>query len=294
MRRITTFLTTAAAAVVLAGAASAHSPYIAPTTFAPDREFVSVSTAMTEGNFFVPDFPIRGAGDYVAVSPAGEVVDLGAGVTFKELSVVDVPLPQEGTWRIGTGERPGRVAKWARIDGQWRMVRPAGQPAPPPRPPEPARKPGAMSDEAPPRVAPVEAADVPAGTEVIESRSFLKAETYVTRGAPSKGALKPVGKGFELIPETHPNEIYAGEAFKFALTQDGRPAPAHYAVARAGDNYAEKRFSLTGAADAAGKAAITFDQPGVYVLEIHYPERGEGAPPLASSTVYSLTFEVTR
>ena len=46
---------------------------------------------------------------------------------------------------------------------------------------------------------------------------------------------------------------------------------------------------------AEGAGAVTFAQPGAYVLEVHYPIRAEGASePVARSSVYTLTFEVTR
>jgi uncharacterized GH25 family protein len=129
---------------------------------------------------------------------------------------------------------------------------------------------------------------------VITTQGFLKSETYVSRGSPSKGALKPSGQGLELSPETHPNEIFAGEAFKFALLNDGKPAEAAFIIAKAGDAYADKKYAYSGKTGPDGKAAVTFADPGVYVLQIQYPGRVEGAAPAARSTSYTLTFEVTR
>ncbi|WP_258079450.1 DUF4198 domain-containing protein, partial [Xanthomonas arboricola] len=42
------------------------------------------------------------------------------------------------------------------------------------------------------------------------SQSFNRVETFVTRGAPTTTVFKPAGKGIELVPVTHPNDLVAG------------------------------------------------------------------------------------
>jgi hypothetical protein len=216
---------------------------------------------------------------------------------LKEYVAVEADLPTEGTYRISTGERAGRSAKWVKIDGAWKMVRTAGGPGGGgPRPPG-AGAPGAGPGPGGPGGGRfVEESAVPAGAETMTSQSFIRAETYVTRGAPSRGALAPTGQGLELDAITHPNEIFVGDAFKFRMLDGGKPVPGlEFNISRANDAYSEKRYGNAGKTDAAGAAAVTFDQPGAYVLQAQYPVRTEGsAEPLARSTVYTLTFEVTR
>lgn len=266
--------------LALAGAATAHTPYLKPTNFAPDRAFVTVEAALAETAFFIPDFPIRQQGDYWATGENGQAVKVTAVTMLKELAAVEVDLPADGTYRISTGERAGRSSKWAKIDGAWKMVRPAN--APPPRGGGEGRS--------------VAESEVPAGAETMTSTSYMRADTYVSRGAPTKGgALKPTGQGLEVEPITHPNEAFAGEAFKFRMLFDGKPLAHDFAVARGGDAYVEKRFSHSGKTDAKGEASVTFKDPGAYVLEIHYPTRAEGNPnPMPRNAIYTLTFEVTR
>ena len=269
--------------LALAGGALAHTPYLKPTTFAPDRPFVTVEAALAETAFFVPDFPIRGQGDYWATGENGQPVKVTAVTTLKEFAAVEVDLPADGTYRISTGERTGRSSKWAKIDGTWKVIRPANAPAP------------RGGGEGPGGGRSVAEADVPAGAETMTSTSFMRADTYVTKGAPSKGALKPTGKGLEVEAVTHPNEAFAGEAFKFRMLFDGKPLAHDFAIARGGDAYVEKRFSYSGKTDATGTASVTFKDPGAYVLEVHYPARAEGNPnPIERSAIYTLTFEVTR
>jgi uncharacterized GH25 family protein len=273
MRRL--ILTAIGSSMALSTAALAHTPYVAPVNFAPDRDHVTLEAALAETNYFVPDFPIRGA-EFTVIGPAGETAKAKS-TELRELAVVEAALPQQGTYRITTGDRPGRRGKWAKVGGKWLVVRN-----------------GPVSDDDAGATA-IEEAKLPAGAEVMNTQSFIKAETYVTRGKPTAGPLKPTGQGLELVPETHPSEIYAKQPFKFVLMNDGKPASgAAFSVARANDLYADKRFALEGKSGADGKAQAVFDQPGVYVLEVHYPERAEGSPtPVARSAIYSLSFEVT-
>ena len=302
--------------LALAGMAQAHTPYLSPNTFAPSRAYVTVQAGVADSYYFISDFPIRGEGDFWATGPSGTPVKAENLAVLKEYAAFDVATPTAGTYRISTGERAGRQAKWVKIDGAWKMVRPAGGPGgrgpggggasaaggataggPPGGAAPAAPRPGGQGG--PPGGASrfVEESAIPAGAETMTAVSYTRSETYVTKGAPSREALKPAGKGFELEAVTHPNEIYAGEAFKFRLLNDGKPvAGVAFEIQHAGDAYAEKKFANEGKTGADGTVSVTIAEPGVYVLETSYPVRTEGAPPepVARSGAYILTFEVTK
>ncbi len=281
-------LLTAAAAGFAAPPALAHTPYIVPVTFAPERDWVGVHGGMSEEAAFVPDFAIRGAGDWVVTGPDG--VQTGATpTTLKSANLLDAALPTAGTYRLSTGERQGRAGKAVKVGGVWRAVRPApadGAPAGSPRP---------MEAEAVGGAGPINAADVPAGAEIIDIQGYLIAETYVSRGAPTPGALKALGKGLELEPATHPNEIYLDDGFSFRMLIDGKPASGlRFTVYRGGESYEGERTAIEGRTDVDGRATVSFTKPGVYMLEARYP--GPPAPdamPAARTWIYTLSFEVT-
>ena len=278
----------AALAVVLAAtqASAGHMPYLEPKTFGPRRDVVTVEAAMAEeATLFVPDFTIRGSGDYAVTDPSGATKKIEGVTTLKELAIFEAPTPVEGTYRITSGERAGRSGKLAKIDGVWRNVRPAGGSS---RPPEGA---------AAPANGPIEEDKIPAGAEVMTTQSYLKADLYVSRGAPTATALKPTGQGLEIAPVTHPNEAFAGEAFKFRLLVDGQAlANAPFTVSKAREGYEPQRFTAGGSAGADGAAQITLAKPGIYVIQVQNPVRVEGQPPVpaAKSLTTTLTFEVTR
>src|SRR3546814_17910932 len=66
---------------------------------------------------------------------------------------------------------------------------------------------------------------LPAGaTNVRTAEANNRNEIFVTVGEPTTTLFKPTGKGIELVPVTHPNDLYAGEAATFQFLLDGQPA----------------------------------------------------------------------
>ena len=117
----------------------------------------------------------------------------------------------------------------------------------------------------------------------------------MTRGAPSDAAVKTIGKGFELKPLIHPNEVFLDTGFAFEILMDGKPAQGvELEVFRAGNAYEDKKVYGEVETDGSGRAEVTFDRPGIYVLTTRHPGRptpGEAPPP--RSYTYALTIEVT-
>ncbi len=69
------------------------------------------------------------------------------------------------------------------------------------------------------------AKQVPADAADLKTiKSFNRNETFVTRDAPTTTVFTPTGKGLELVPVTHPNDLVAGEAATFKFLLDGKPA----------------------------------------------------------------------
>jgi hypothetical protein len=235
---------------------------------------------------------MRAAGDFIAVDPKGGVVKLGGGTGFHEMTVVEAPMTAEGTWRISTGDRVGRTTPWVKIGNDWRQVRvpqPAGRGGE-------GRGPGGGENRGPPQV---EEADIPAGAERMTATQITKAETYVSKGAPNRAALTPTGKGLELVPVTHPDEVFAGDPFKFSFINDGKPVEGlTYTVIKGAEQYADSQSHPTGKTDAKGAGSVTLKDPGVYVLEANWPGPGgqpqPGVAPVPVSVSYTLTFEVAR
>ncbi|HEX6000088.1 MAG TPA: DUF4198 domain-containing protein [Hyphomicrobiaceae bacterium] len=113
------------------------------------------------------------------------------------------------------------------------------------------------------------ATEVPANAEGLKiTQSQRRLELFVTAGKPTTDVLKPTGKGLELVPVTHPNDLVAGEAAKFRFTLDGQPA-ANMAVEiiPGGIRYRDKLNEVKAKTDADGILAFTLPTPGMYWLE---------------------------
>jgi uncharacterized GH25 family protein len=137
------------------------------------------------------------------------------------------------------------------------------------------------------------AANIPAdATEVVATRSDSRVETFVTLGEPNTTALQPTGKGIELVPVTHPNDLVAGEAATFKLVRDGQPAAdLEVTIARGGTRYRDNPEEITVRTGADGAFTVTWPEPGMYWMNasVRTPASGDQ---LAASAQYNGVVEV--
>ena len=275
---VTVLAAAALAGLGLARPALAHTPYLLPNTFDAERQRVTIQAAQTEDDYFNPDIGLQ-VPAYVEILPSGQQAEVKPVVTLKDLAVAEAPLADPGTYRFSTGQFVVRKADLAFVGGKWMYVRDKIRPG----------------GDGPPNV--ILATDVPAEARKMTTEGVMVAETYVSKGAPTKTALTATGKGFELKPIDHPNALYVDQGFAFELTVDGKPFPnAQISLYRSGNVYDDKRIAQTVRTDAKGAARIRFEQPGVYLITTHYPAADivPGEAPPSQTYTYSLTFEVTR
>ncbi|MNS76877.1 Nickel uptake substrate-specific transmembrane region [compost metagenome] len=102
-------------------------------------------------------------------------------------------------------------------------------------------------------------------TDVEAVRTDSRTETFVTLGEPTD--LTPTGKGLELAPVTHPNDLAAGEAATFKLLKDGQPAAdVEVTIARGGTRYRNNPEEITVKTGADGAFSVTWPEAGLYWL----------------------------
>jgi uncharacterized GH25 family protein len=245
----------------LAGSsAMAHSPYLLPNTFvSTDRNQVTVQGALTE-EFFTPDVALK-SDAYHVIGPDGSKQMLAPNY-FKDLAVLEVATPTNGTYRISTGQRLGRASKATLVNGQWEAVR--------------------------------EGKEAPAGAKVYDVKSVTTTEVFVTRGTRSDAVLQARKAGLEFRPITHPNKSSVGAEVQFEALFDGAPlARQAITIHRGDERYAQKKLSLEVATDAQGRFTAKLDQPGVYLATTRHRFVAKDAVATAESHTYSVIFEVT-
>lgn len=106
-------------------------------------------------------------------------------------------------------------------------------------------------------------------TEVLDMATAV----YVTKNAPTQTVLTPKGKGLELLPVTHPNDIVQGEEVTIKVTLNGEPASdVEVEITPHGTRYRDDRGSI----------GIKTDDSGVVKFVPH-----QSGPWLFAATVYS-------
>lgn len=244
--------------------AHAHTPYLAPATFQIQPTSLVTLDASFAETFFVPEVVFDNS-TFVVTDPDGMQHAPDTVHLLKTRAVVELRLPgKKGTYRFSTGNRLGAVFRTFEVNGKVESSRDPSKP-------------------------------LPAGAKIVSHyQSLSRSEVYLTAGAPTTEALAPYGKGLELVPVTHPSDLYAGEHFQFEVRYDGKPLPAQKVeINRAlGDGQAQPApIELT--TDAAGKASLPLQHAGAYLALIRYrgaaPE-GAAAPQYGNN--YTLSFRV--
>lgn len=244
--------------------ATAHTPYLAPTTFSPQPgQTIAVDAAFAEV-FFVPE----AAFDHAALSitsPDGKTAALQQAVTMKTRVAAEHTLPEaSGTYRLDSGLRHGATFRSWEVDGKKETSRDA-------------------------------AAPIPVGAKVLSNfQALTRAEAYVTVRTPDRHVLAARGKGLEFVTSTHPNDLYVGESFAFSVHYDGKPlAGQPIEITEAVWTSDRKPEVVTLTSDGQGRVVFPLKCAGTWVaLARHRTPAPAGAPVAEYSYSYTLSFRV--
>lgn len=140
------------------------------------------------------------------------------------------------------------------------------------------------------------AREVPANAPELQATyQQARVETFVTNVKPTDAALKASGRGLEMVPLTHPNELRAGEAARWRFTLDGKALPNFaFSLVPGGVRYRGVLGEIRLATDAKGEASVTLPQAGMYWLNASFPQSREKGPgePGARRYSYAATLEI--
>jgi uncharacterized GH25 family protein len=233
-------LTTLALAACVPLMAQAHKAWLLPSaTVSTVDQWVTVDAAVSNNLFYFDHVPLRVEALEIT-APNGTVVKPENVATGKYRTTFDLHLEQSGTYRlanINSGvfasyEEDGKTKRWRGTAEKF-------------------------------------ATEVPANAKNLQvNQSNGRVETFVTAGKPTTDALKPTNVGLELVPVTHPNDLYAGEAAKFGMLLDGKPAAnLEVTVIPGGTRYRDQQDEIKVTTDAKGQFSVTWPEPGMYWLE---------------------------
>jgi len=257
----------AAIAIGLPIAAHAHRSWMLPsaTVLSGNDPWVTVDAAVSNDLFYFEHFPLQLDG-LVVFTPDGKPGKAENQSTGRYRSTFDVKLDQPGTWRFSVLN--GGIFASYKENGQTKRWR------------------GTPENFA--KEVPADAQDL----NVMESAGRI--DVFVTAGKPSTDVLKPTGKGLEMVPITHPNDLYVNSTAKFKMLMDGKPvASQKIEIVRGGIRYRDKLEDFEAVTDAEGIFSVTWKQPGMYWMEANTRDKNTSIPQAKERRArYIVTLEV--
>ena len=258
---------TLALAIALPLTAHAHKAWLLPseTVLSGTDPWITVDAAVSNDLFYFNHVPLR-LDALTIVGPDGTTMQAENSATGKLRSTFDVHLAMPGTYRIAV-VNAGLAASWD-VDGK------------------PKRWRGNQETFA---------TEVPKDAKDLKvTQSAGRIETFVTAGRPNDTALKPTGSGLEMVPVTHPNDLFADEPATFKLLLDGKPAPnLSIEIIPDGIRYRDMQNELSATTDKDGQFTVTWPGAGRYWLDTQVEDdKATIAPATQRRVSYVATLEV--
>ena len=236
--RLAGVITIAVASLALVSNAAAHKPFLVPSTtvLSGADEWITIDAAVSDDLFFFNHQPL--SLDGVAITgPDGTAIRPENVANGKVRNTFDVHVVSRGTYRI-TSDANFFFANYE-VAGERKRWR------------------GSAASFA---------TEVPAGADKLEvTQNALRVETFVTSGRPTTTAFRLSGSGIELQPVTHPNDLVVGEAARFRLMLDGKPAANLKVTAMPGESrYRDRADEIATITDADGLFSFKWPVAGLW------------------------------
>ena len=295
--------TALALAVTLPLSAQAHRAWMLPsaTVLSGEEPWITVDAAVSNDLFYFEHFPLqlqdigtplalpargpqpapaaaqgdkpatpapmrRPANKLIVLAPDGSEVQPQNGAIGRYRTTFDVQLTQKGTYKLAVANQ-SLSASW-KVNGvghRWM---------------------GKLEDVT---------KNVPAKADELRvTQGSNRIEVFVTSGGTTDSVLKPTKVGLEMVPVTHPNDLFAGETATFDFLLDGKPAAdVEVTLIPGGNRYRDATGELNQKTDKKGRLTVTWPEPGMYWLEAELlSDKGVKKPVTHRRAVYSATLEV--
>ena len=243
----------AAATLAMPAAVQAHRSWLLPsgTIYSAQLPWVSVDAAVSNDIFYY-EHNAAGLDNLVVIGPGGQPVQAENQAKGRYRSIFDVKLEKQGTYRIAL-VNDTMIASY-KVGAETKRVRGTAESL---------------------------AREIPADAQELRvSQSQNRVETFVTSGKPTTEALKPTGRGIELVPVTHPNDLVEGDTATFRFLDNGKPAAGYAAIVILGGlRYRDELGELRMTTDDKGEIKVKWPAAGMYWVNVAPPRppRADGA-----------------
>ena len=244
--------------------AQAHEAWLLPSsTVLSNPGYVTLDAAVSNDIFYFNYRPLAIRDNLSITAPDGSAIQAENLLQGQLRTVFDINLATPGTYRVALSNA-SLMASW-KENGETKRWR-------------------GRHEEL--------SSKVPANAEELVVREGVsRTETFVTVGRPSEA--KPSGKGLELLPITHPNDLYVGDPATFVFVVDGKPtAGVEVVLIHAGTRYRDQLEKLTLVTDAEGRITHTWKEPGMYYLKTMVEGKSDTMQNVERRFSYVATLEV--
>lgn len=253
-------------AACLPAVSFAHKSWVMPSsTVLAQDQWITVDAAVSNDLFYFNHVPMR-LDALTITAPDGSKVEPQNASTGRLRSTFDIHLQQNGTYKIAFNN----IGLFASYEENGERKRWRGTPE---------------------RFA----QEIPTTAKNLEvSESVGRVEAFVTAGKTTKTVFEPTNKGIELVPITHPNDLFAEEAASFRFLIDGQPAAGlEVEVVPGGTRYRNQQNEIKLKTNAQGEFSVTWPTAGTYWLETTFQDTKTSIPQAkVRRLTYVATFEV--
>lgn len=257
------FVASLAGLALLSGLPSAHAhrTWLLPSMGMVDDKgaWVTFDAAVSEDLFVFGANAVKLDG-LVITAPDGSNLTASNPFTGKLRSTFDLQLNQEGTYRVSIVNESAMASYTVGAETKrWR---------------------GALADMA---------KEIPADAQEVRSTvTRSRIETFVVAVHGNDTALKPVGKGLEVLPLSKLDGLAPGVAARFRVLLDGKPLPElTLGVVPGGVRHRGVLREQAVKTDAQGEFSVKWQDAGVYAISASYPPRPAQPPAGAAPMVPS-------
>lgn len=231
------WLATSISLSVLAGGAGADTAYVKPSSFAPElNQTITIEVGFND-YCCEPRYPVL-SNSFAVIDSSQAFSQPDRIESFITFTVLEHKIAREGTTRITTGERLGRLGEYVLLDGTYHMVN---------------------SQDA-------NALNIPDGTPILTSQTATVTDAYVSVGTPDWHAIRAQVGRLRIEPAVHPNLITVGLPVVARVTFDQEPVADQRIIVTTEAQRLRGEKGFESKTDANGIFNVTIDDPGAAII----------------------------